>query len=144
MTPDWGEAACAGYSYRHDVNPDAWFPTSTQHSDPAAAELCKACPIIDDCLQWALKHEAWGMWANTFPEQRQVMRRRLNILLEPVPSNLEPATPRRAPIPDCGTLAAAQRHTERHEPIDAQCRNRLNEQLRRRRKKEQRERENTA
>lgn len=144
MTPDWAEAACAGYSYKWGVNPDAFYPTATQHSDPAATELCNTCPIIDDCLQWALHHEAWGVWAGTFPEQRQAMRKRSNILLEPVPNNLEPATPRRAPTPECGTLAAAQRHQARGEPIDAQCRNRLNEQLRRRRKKEQRERENTA
>lgn len=146
MTPNWERAECAGYSYRPNVNPDAFFPTAERHSDPEASAMCQRCPIIDDCLQWALRHEAWGYFGGTFPEQRQQMRRKLNILLEPVPSNLEPATPRRQPIPDCGTLAAAQRHKERHEPIDAQCRNALNEQRRRRIKRAERkkERENTA
>lgn len=133
MTPDWAEAACAGYSYKWGVNPDAFYPTATQHSDPAATELCNTCPIIDDCLQWALHHEAWGVWAGTFPEQRQTMRRRLNIVLQPPPG---------AYTPPCGTEAARRRHWRKGERICDACAQ--TDAIKRAERKARKERENTA
>lgn len=46
--------------------PDAWFPDIL---DPTlsgmafqAVQLCQQCPIIEQCREYGLKHETFGIW----------------------------------------------------------------------------------
>lgn len=42
----------------------------------AAREICATCPVVDDCLRFALNnHIQFGIWAGTTPLQRKHMRR---------------------------------------------------------------------
>ncbi|MGX1913610.1 WhiB family transcriptional regulator [Streptomyces phaeochromogenes] len=69
-----------------------WFSherTSTRaaEKDITKAKLaCSGCPIVADCLKWALANPALtpvGVWAATTPRQRPELRRRLTERLGP-------------------------------------------------------------
>ena len=66
---DWMmEAACRG---RADVDWD-----SDTVGDDAAA-ICASCPVVDDCLEYALDREDKcdvGVWAGTGPRERSRLR----------------------------------------------------------------------
>jgi hypothetical protein len=49
---------------------DVWFANRTTTPDEAA-EACKGCPVIAECLEQALRRgETFGIWGGTTPEQR--------------------------------------------------------------------------
>jgi WhiB family redox-sensing transcriptional regulator len=64
-----------------DVDPELFFPVG--HSGPAqrqiaaAKAVCRRCPVIDDCLAWALdaRHEE-GVWGGQDMAERNALRRR--------------------------------------------------------------------
>ena len=65
--PMWDGAACVGT----DVN--AWFPDSEEDNQREVAilsEMCVGCPIQAKCLQWALGHEAYGVWGGLTAMER--------------------------------------------------------------------------
>ena len=40
-----------------------------------AKNVCERCPIINDCLEYAIiGEEAFGIWGGTTPEERKVLR----------------------------------------------------------------------
>lgn len=48
--------------------------------------ICEPCPIRENCLEWALHHEQYGIWGGTTEHQRRVLRKKRNILLRtPLP-----------------------------------------------------------
>ena len=70
---DWmTRAACRG---RTDIE---WL---SDFVPAAAAALCVACPVMDDCLNYALtNHESKcdvGVWGGTSPQQRYDIRQRM-------------------------------------------------------------------
>ncbi|MGH8906204.1 MAG: WhiB family transcriptional regulator [Egibacteraceae bacterium] len=74
--PAWrGQAACL------DEDPELFFPIGTTGPALAQAELAKAvcqrCPVIAQCLAWALatRQEA-GVWGGLSEDERRDLRRR--------------------------------------------------------------------
>lgn len=57
---------------------ETWYPEKGQRAD-TAKRLCAHCPVIDDCLQWALDtDERYGVWGGLNPrERREMIRRRI-------------------------------------------------------------------
>jgi len=78
VTYNWREDAnCLG------INTDLWFPEGDgQVSAKGLREVCGRCSVIDQCLDWAVRHEAHGYWAGTHPTERAQMRRARGIFLE--------------------------------------------------------------
>lgn len=80
MSQEWREqAACLG------TDPEAWFGDDQKErfqADSALKRICASCPVQDECLSWAVRHEANGFWAGTMPRERRAMRGRLGIVLE--------------------------------------------------------------
>jgi WhiB family transcriptional regulator, redox-sensing transcriptional regulator len=66
----WTEAAlCA------QVDPEAWYPEKGG-SARDARRVCQECPVLSECLQYALDHdERFGVWAGTTPNERQKLQR---------------------------------------------------------------------
>lgn len=69
MENDWRpQALCKG---KHQ---DLWYPPLESETPEQyysiAREVCKACPVWEDCQEdsWA---EKWGMWAGLTPKERQ-------------------------------------------------------------------------
>lgn len=40
-----------------------------------AKRVCEECPVIEDCRDYALRHEGFGVWAKTSEKERQRLRR---------------------------------------------------------------------
>lgn len=59
----------------------AWFPDTNlaEGEGLLAVKICKACPIQEECLAWALRHEGHGIWGGETPNARKKMRRELGI-----------------------------------------------------------------
>lgn len=69
------EAACKG------TPPRWWFPARGERPERAALELCAICPVRPACLEHALLHEKFGLWAGTSEKARRRMRRVMGIRL---------------------------------------------------------------
>jgi len=73
---DWRHrAAC------RDEDPELFFPIG--NTGPAllqieeAKAVCRRCPVIDDCLQWALDSgQDAGVWGGTSEDERRALKRR--------------------------------------------------------------------
>jgi len=37
-------------------------------------ELCESCPVISECLDYALRYERYNIWANTTERERKMLR----------------------------------------------------------------------
>lgn len=64
--PDWQEdAVCA------QADPEAWFPEQGG-STLAAKRICLACPVVAQCLAYALEHqERFGVWGGYSERERR-------------------------------------------------------------------------
>lgn len=71
----WDGAACA------QVDPDLWFPEmgSGANTTRHAVAVCRQCPLIHDCLAYALPRALDGIWGGTTEGQRRRMRADLGI-----------------------------------------------------------------
>lgn len=49
-----------------------------------ARTICNRCEVRQECLEWALRHEDWGMWGGLTPVERKRLRSKLKIRLEEV------------------------------------------------------------
>lgn len=67
--PEWYEdARCA------QTGPAAFFPNKGQ-SPREAKKVCRACPVREQCLAYALENgERWGVWGGTTDEERRKLR----------------------------------------------------------------------
>jgi WhiB family redox-sensing transcriptional regulator len=84
-TPWTAQATCRGYE------PSLWFPTggSTWEERKAfrfAVDICKSCPVRDECLKYSLHYEREGIWGGRTQREREALRRQLRIDLVRVPS----------------------------------------------------------
>jgi WhiB family transcriptional regulator, redox-sensing transcriptional regulator len=73
---DWRHRALC----RH-VDPELFFPIGT--TGPAAVQVeeakavCRRCPVVNDCLQWALASgQDAGVWGGLDEDERRALRRR--------------------------------------------------------------------
>ncbi|MEY5145006.1 MAG: hypothetical protein RL745_373 [Actinomycetota bacterium] len=73
---DWRHASAC-----RDADPELFFPIGT--TGPAlvqieqAKAICRTCPVIDECLQWALDAgEEAGVWGGTSEDERRLLKRR--------------------------------------------------------------------
>ena len=78
--PTWAASAlCA------QTDPELFFPEKGGSTREAKA-LCRRCPVRDDCLDYALAHDArFGIWGGTSERDRRRMKR---------PAGQPPADPR--------------------------------------------------
>jgi WhiB family transcriptional regulator, redox-sensing transcriptional regulator len=69
-TAEWmAEAVCAS------ADPEQWFPEKGV-SAHQAKRICATCPVIDECLRFALDNDEIGVWGGTSQRERQMMLRR--------------------------------------------------------------------
>ena len=63
------DAACA------ELDPDIFFP-ERGGSSKAARAVCARCPVVEDCLTYALENrEEYGIWGGTSERERRGLRR---------------------------------------------------------------------
>ena len=62
------DAACQG------TDPDAFFPDKNDpgRSTTAAKRICAGCPVVQQCLEYALKNnEKFGVWGGLSEQSRR-------------------------------------------------------------------------
>lgn len=75
LVADWrSRAACSGY-------PNTLFFPPSDGADPQVVEkakaICSVCPVIEDCLQYALEtNQRSGIWGGTTEKERKSLRRK--------------------------------------------------------------------
>lgn len=58
-----------------DADPEAFFPEKGG-STREAKRICNACPVQDECLEWALDNEErFGIWGGMSERERRRLRR---------------------------------------------------------------------
>ena len=59
------------------VDPELFFPGKAERVKAAAAKaVCAACPVVNDCLQWALDtNERYGILGGTTERDRRKLRK---------------------------------------------------------------------
>lgn len=72
---DWrNRAACSGYPNT------LFFPASDGADEMSVAKaksVCAVCPVIEDCLQYALEtNQRSGIWGGTTEKERKSLRRK--------------------------------------------------------------------
>jgi WhiB family transcriptional regulator, redox-sensing transcriptional regulator len=81
MEKEWRWMENAGC---HDADPDLFYPENGKFSTPGvktAIRICRDCPVINDCLQWALKTgDSFGVLGGMTPQQRTRYRREVEYL----------------------------------------------------------------
>lgn len=83
--PDFdGTQSCAG------ADPEAWFPedSAMAREHRVAKTICRRCPWVEPCLNYALHVRVDGIWGGTVQSERQAIRRRLNITPVPITSTM--------------------------------------------------------
>jgi len=77
----WEKAAC------QDLDTELFFPDKeafTEAEERVFQNMCVECPVMMACLEWALAHEKWGIWAGTTPANRRFIRSKVGwVLNEP-------------------------------------------------------------
>jgi WhiB family redox-sensing transcriptional regulator len=75
------DALCA------QTDPEAFFPDKGGSTREAKA-VCAACPVMAECLEWALAHdERFGIWGGTSERERRALRRGRRQSVEPAGGN---------------------------------------------------------
>ena len=80
------QSACIG------TDPEAFFTEEVydgvgSHSykdTPLLKRICGGCPAQTECLDYAMKHDVEGWWANTTKTQRDTIRKQFNIIARPL------------------------------------------------------------
>lgn len=77
-----GKPLCA------EVDPELFFPQEIDlgtnkiaavYSDASAAKnICYSCPLMADCLEYAINSQEIGIWGGTTERQRERLRKRRN------------------------------------------------------------------
>lgn len=115
----WADhAACKGFREQHGTDKwnQIWFPErgdAARSSIRQAKKICAGCPVVDECLQYALDAGLTiGVWGGKSANERRQLRSMSNTFRRPRQVELQP----------CGTDAAYRRHLFHNEKPCADCR----------------------
>lgn len=77
--PDLTQGLC------REIGVELFFPDQGEVTDyQLTRTICSGCGVREACLEWAVKHEAHGMWGGTTPLERKLIRRKRNIVLQEI------------------------------------------------------------
>ena len=87
------QGACKGFPTQW------WFPEDNGRDAKLnvlkAIDICKMCKIIKPCLDYALRNETHGVWGGMKEVEREIYRRKNNILLSPEAKSSQSTSTRR-------------------------------------------------
>lgn len=73
MKPHWQDkASCRGEPLEKFIEPDVERGQRQRFMLPSqeVVAMCERCPVMGECLSWALRHEEHGIWGGLTHEQR--------------------------------------------------------------------------
>lgn len=73
MPPEVGDTSWMKQGSCRNYSPEPWFS-----DDPVeilgARQICRQCPVIDECREFSLANKVDGIWADTDLNQRRALR----------------------------------------------------------------------
>lgn len=62
----------------NDTDPAIFFPEDEKDADAVGAALvyCSGCPVRQECFDYAMEHEDYGIWGGTTARQRRSIKRK--------------------------------------------------------------------
>jgi WhiB family redox-sensing transcriptional regulator len=72
------EAACAGLGANLFFPADDMGGEHYEHREVVDA-VCGGCPVRDECLEYALQWEEFGIWGGKTPKQRRAINRKRRV-----------------------------------------------------------------
>ena len=70
----WDRAACVG------ADAELFFPLgdgpATKHTLNEAKAVCNGCPVVSECLTWAMSMDVTGVWGGLSDRERRDLRKR--------------------------------------------------------------------
>lgn len=76
MLLELDERPWAAYAACRDSDPDLFFPGPDSDSD-AAVRICRGCPVLAECRDWALSTRVrYGVWGGMTERARRRLLRR--------------------------------------------------------------------
>ncbi len=80
--PDFSQARC------REVGTEFFFTEENNETNISVYALgktiCSGCSVRQQCLEWAVRHEAHGLWGGMTPRERMLIRKKRNIILEQI------------------------------------------------------------
>lgn len=78
--PDLTQGLC------REIGVEIFFPENGGESGDykLAKTICSGCGVREQCLEWAIRHEAHGMWGGATPLERKQLRRSRGIILQEI------------------------------------------------------------
>jgi WhiB family redox-sensing transcriptional regulator len=80
--PDFSSALC------REIGLELFFPDGKGdghlEEDYAARKLCASCPVVNECAEWGIAHEIYGIWGGLTPQNRRTIRRQRGIVVEQI------------------------------------------------------------
>jgi len=66
--------ACYGMDPELFVGPDVEGTEDKIFREQEAKDICRTCPLVIECLQWAQTHNEYGVWGGTNRDDRRRLR----------------------------------------------------------------------
>jgi WhiB family redox-sensing transcriptional regulator len=80
--PDFTSATCSG------IGLEFFFPeekgSGTSVEERMARRICFGCPVLEECGEWGMKHELYGIWGGMSPRERMMKRRKAGIIVQQI------------------------------------------------------------
>lgn len=80
--PEFNNASCRSIGIDYYFGEE--YNTSPSAEEKMAKALCHQCPVFNECREWAIKHEEFGIWGGTNMRDRAKIRRERGIKLQSI------------------------------------------------------------
>lgn len=72
---EWqSRAACRGVDTETFYRADFERGARQARREERAKQICRTCPVMEQCLQWALEaREPYGIWGGMSPDEREAL-----------------------------------------------------------------------
>lgn len=81
---EWGDYSTLGLPFMDgsercaEIGSDAFFPEKGEHSSDAK-RICRECPLLDPCRDYAIDNPQYGVWGATTERERRGLKRQRRI-----------------------------------------------------------------
>lgn len=77
--PEMPLAMCIGKAEMFYINLP--YNAEEREKERRAKQLCFACVHLNECREWAILHEDYGIWGATTERERAALRKEANIIV---------------------------------------------------------------
>jgi hypothetical protein len=80
--PDFTSATC------NQIGLEFFFPeergSGHNPEERLAKKFCSECPVLNECAEWGILHEVYGVWGGLSPQDRNSIRKQRGIVVKQI------------------------------------------------------------